>query len=175
MGTDIYLYAEQFRDGRWEPVGELENCDTRHYEFFAILANVRNPIRSTEAYDSITRNRGFPDDLSEEAKSDSLLMGGHDPGWATFREILEFDWNGKTIARTAVVDPSISHAFANGRFDRNELTSPYGLAGRGPGQRVTWTESYREAVGDELLKRLFKALYQIGTPENVRVIFSFDT
>jgi hypothetical protein len=175
MGTDIYLYAERHTDDRWECVGELEEFENRHYEFFAILANVKNPIRSTTPYDFITSNRGFPDDLSQQTKSDLLLMAGHDPGWVLLRELLDFDWDGKTMLRTAVVDPRISHAFVNGKFERERIVGAYGLGNAGPGLRVSWAETYREAVGSKWLQPLFDFLATIGPPDAVRLVFSFDS
>lgn len=175
MGTDIYLFAERQTAGRWDCVGELDDCETRHYEFFAILANVKNPIRSTIPYESITSSRGFPADLSEATKRNALLMTGHDPGWAMFRELLDFDWDGKTMLRTAVIDPSITHAFVNGKFERAKLTTVYGLGNAGRGTRVSWTDTYREAVGIQFIEGLFAALYKIGPPDHVRLVFSFDS
>ena len=188
MGTDIYLCAECPRGERWESVGELDDYEDRNYEFFAILANVSNPIRSTIPYESISAGRGFPHDLSEETKRNSLLMSGHDPGWAMFRELLTFDWDGKKMRRTAIVDPSIAHAFVNERFDRFQLAAPirppndgrqillpYCLANDGTGTRVYWTDTYRDAVGSEFLDRLFDVLHRIGPPDDVRIVFSFDS
>jgi hypothetical protein len=126
MGTDIYLHAERKCEGGWEYCGELEDLEVRHYEFFAVLASVCNLIRSTEPFEYITHSRGFPTDMSDESRKDSLLFCGHDPGWATLRELLEFDWDGKTILRTAVVDHSIVPLFGDGkqRFPKDRLTSP---------------------------------------------------
>src|SRR5262249_46499059 len=92
MGTDIYLHAEKRSDGVWHHCGELTDLEGRNYQFFAILANVMNPIRSTVPFDYIVQPRGFPDDMSEELRHDGLLRSGHDPGWVTLRELLDFDW-----------------------------------------------------------------------------------
>src|SRR3712207_577764 len=87
LGTDIYLHAERREEGRWQNCGELEELEVRHYEFFAILANVWNPIRSTKPFEYITSHRGLPTDLSSELSRDGLLCSGHSPGWATLREL----------------------------------------------------------------------------------------
>ena len=47
MGTDIYLHAERRSGDAWQYCGELDDLEVRNYPFFAILANVRNPIGST--------------------------------------------------------------------------------------------------------------------------------
>jgi hypothetical protein len=126
--------------------------------------------------------------LDEATKNNSLLIAGHDPGWAMFRELLCFDWDGKTMRRTAIVDSSIAHAFVDERFDRAQIPAPYGfaiegrqvrfpfgLANEGRGTRVYWTETYRDAVGREFLDRLFDVLHRFGPPDDVRIVFSFDS
>src|SRR5258708_3149017 len=115
MGTDINLHAEQRNGTAWRYCGGLEDLEDRNYDFYAILANVRNPNRSTEPFDYIIQPRGFPDDMSEELRKDSLLFYGHDPGWVTLRELLDFDWEGKTIPRSAVVNRSLAHLFGDGK------------------------------------------------------------
>jgi hypothetical protein len=176
MGTDIYLHAERMVGIGWEYCGELEDMEIRNYEFFAILANVRNPIRSKQPYNFISLPRGFPGDMSQELRKDSLLLGGHDPGWITLRELLDFDWDGKTMLRSAIVDPAYAHLFGDGnqKFPK-EITGAYGLAHAGLGPRVTWIATYREAAGRGFLKGLLDKLKQFGRPDDVRIIFSFDS
>jgi len=108
-----------------------------------------------------------------ELRHNGLLFSGHDPGWVTLRELLDFDWNGKTILRTAVVDPASVHLFGDGK--QRFPTEVYGVAHDGPGPRVTWVDSYEEAVGAEFLRRLFDTLARFGPPEDVRIVFSFDS
>ena len=175
MGTDINLHAERLCNGLWVYAEALEEYELRHYEFFAILADVKNPIRSTEPFDSISSNRGFPEDISKESRDDLLLMSGHSPGWVMYRELLDFDWDSKTILRTAVVTNNLVPYFRDGKFYRHEIKEAYGLANSGPGPRVTWTETYRESVGKNYLNELFCKLDQIGQPDSVRLLFSFDT
>jgi hypothetical protein len=173
MGTDIYLHAEKRSDGVWRHCGELTDLEDRNYQFFAILANVMNPIRTTVPFDCIVRPRGFPGDMSEELRHDGLLRFGHDPGWVTLRELLDFDWEGKTILRTAVVDPAVVHLFGDGKQQLPK--GVYAIAHDGPGQRVTWVDTYKEAAGAEFLKKLFDTLARFGPPDDVRIVFSFDS
>ena len=177
MGTDIYIHAEQKIGNTWRYCGELDDLEVRNYEFFAILANVRNPIRSTKPFDCIVQQRGFPDDMSEELRNDSLLFCGHDPGWVTLRELLDFDWEGKTILRSAVVNPELAHFFGDGKqkFPKDRMTGFYGLANAGPGPRVTWVDTYKDAAGAAFLTNLFDTLECIGPPESVRIVFSFKS
>ena len=51
----------------------------------------------------------------------------------------------------------------------------YGVAHSGPGPRVTWVDTYKEAVGAEFLIKLFDALARFGPPEDVRIVFSFGS
>jgi hypothetical protein len=177
MGTDIYLHVERRHGSSWEYCGELDALEIRHYEFFAILANVKNPIRSTEPFEYIANPRGLPEDMSEDLKKDSLLPTGHDAGWITLRELLNFDWEGKTILRSAVVDPGLAPLFGDGnqRFPSDRITEVYGLANDGPGPRVAWVDSYKEAIGVQFWDDLVKTLIQLGPPDDVRIIFSFDS
>jgi hypothetical protein len=102
---------------------------------------------------------------------------GHDAGWITLSELLAFDWEGKTILRSAVVDPELAPLFGDGnqRFPRDRITKVYGLADGGPGPRVTWVDSYKEAVGVQFWDDLVKTLIQLGLPDDVRIVFSFDS
>ena len=177
MGTDIYIHAEKRSGTIWRYCGELKDLEDRNYEFFAILANVRNPIRSTEPFDYIIQARGFPEDMSEGLRKDTLLFCGHDPGWVTLRELLEFDWQGKTILRSAVVDHAIAHLFGDGKqkFPKDQITGVYGLAHSGRRPRVTWVDTYKEAVGAGFLTKLLETLARFGPPEDVRIVFSFDS
>jgi hypothetical protein len=170
VGTDINLHAEARSGGIWRYCGELNDFEDQNYEFFAIVANVKNPIRSTHPFDYIALPRGLPADMS-------LLFSGHDAGWVTLRELLDFDWDGKTMLRSAVVDPKIAPLFGDGnqRFPKDRITGPYGLADGGPGPRVTWLDTYKEAVGAKFLTGLFEALGRFGRPEDVRIVFSFDS
>lgn len=177
MGTDITLHAERRGKTRWEHCGQLEQFENRNYEFFAILANVRNPIRSTAPFDFITQNRGLPEDISEDVRKDGLLQCGNNPGWVTLRELLDFDWDGKTILRSAVVDPALAPLFGDGkqRFPKERINGPYWLADQGRGPRVTWIDTYREAVDGTFLDDLLRTLARFGAPEDVRLVFSFDS
>lgn len=173
MGTDIYLHAEKRSNGVWHHCGELEEFEIRNYQFFAILANVRNPIRSTVPFHFIVEPRGLPDDMSEVLQHEGLLRFGHDPGWVTLRELLDFDWQGKTILRRAVVDPEDVALFGDGKQKFPRGVS--GIANEGPGPCVTWVDTYEEAVGARYLKDLLDTLAQLGSPTDVRIVFSFDS
>jgi hypothetical protein len=178
MGTDIYLHVERRAGSGWQYCGELEELEDRNYAFFAILANVKNPIRSAGPFRSIAPQRGLPPDLAAETESAPFLCSGHDPGWVLARELHEFDWDGNTIVRSAIILPqTLVPLFGDGRqrFPADRIHEPYMLAAGGPGERVTWVDTYRDAVNDDFLQRLLQALAKFGAPDDVRLVFSFDS
>ncbi len=87
MGIDIEIFAERKQpDGRWDlfdpPVknGESYNhsgarfipdCfyDGRNFSLFAILANVRNGMRTEEPFNTIADLRGVPNDMSPAGRA----------------------------------------------------------------------------------------------------------
>ncbi len=71
MGTDIYFYVEKRENGQWIFVKDikLDYLNRRNYPFFAILANVRNPVYYEEGphyYEPISSPKGIPEDASSE-------------------------------------------------------------------------------------------------------------
>jgi hypothetical protein len=112
-------------------------------------------------------------DMSEELRNDGLLLSGHDPGWVTLQELLDFDWEGKTILRTGVVDAASVHPFGDGK--RKFPKGVYQVAHSAPGPKVTWVDTYKEAVGTDFLVKLLDTLGRFGSPEAVRIVFSFDS
>jgi hypothetical protein len=174
VGTDINLHAERRGENGWEYVRELNEFEIRNYGFFAILANVRNLVRATEPFDFIMEPRGFPEDMSHELRADSHLTVGHDAGWVSLRELSEFDWDGRRITRTGVVEPWLADCFGDGGqpFPKGRV---FGVSQSGPGTRVTWVESYRESAGEKFLDDLLQALFRLGQPDEVRIVFSFDS
>jgi hypothetical protein len=179
MGTDIYLHVERRVPTGWEYQGELEELEQRNYEFFAVLANVRNPIRSRERFQVIAPGRGFPPDLAPETlQRAGLLFSGHDPGWVMLRELLDFAWDEHSLVRSAIIMPAqLAPLFGDGkqRFPKDQIKGAYALANAGPGSRVTWIDSYRDAVGETYLEQLLDKLAAFGPPDGVRLLFSFDS
>lgn len=74
----------------------------RDYDLFAVLGNVRNGsgfagCDTGDGFDSISDNRGVPDDISDEARE--ALSDEHSATWVTLAEILAFDWDRSTKHR----------------------------------------------------------------------------
>lgn len=176
MGCDIHSFAERKRNGKWEKVGEHfslgewekeyykkekgENpFDWRSYSMFAFLANVRN----YDHCEPISEPKGIPNDVCDEIKSEyeDWESDAHSSSYLTLKELLEFDydkvfWN-RRISRTTYNENGGS--FTNGAA----------LAEEGEGTVL----SYRENLGEFFFIHL-KELEELGSPDEVRIVFWFD-
>jgi hypothetical protein len=115
MGTDIHFYVEKFDRHKWQSADTWKTeCegetypyitvaepfyDSRNYDLFAILADVRNGhgfagVKTGGGFNPISEPRGLPDDVSDQVAKAS--EGNHTPSWLTLREILDFDWTQRT-------------------------------------------------------------------------------
>jgi hypothetical protein len=201
MGTDIHVYAEVRRAGRWELAEAQEENHQRLDEFseegpewkpkelysvrnrplFAILANVCNPMWAVTPFEYISAPRGLPQDLSEQ------LLGWHASwdgyavaeSWLSLEELDAFDWHGKQIVRRGMVDPAAAHLFPPGRRGFPLAEWPKGLPiavsnQSRNGAEVRWIETYAEAAGDEFMIEALEKLHSYGRPQDVRIVFWFD-
>lgn len=120
MGTDIHMFAERkigYGEKKWASMPVPEKFTERNYRFFAALANVRNGfgfagVTTHSPIVPITDNRGFPEDISSfgdkwssfynsvdcDEHEENLIEqhgfdspGDHSAGYATLKEIKEFD------------------------------------------------------------------------------------
>jgi len=120
MGCDIHIRCEVKRNNKWElntkdifpnpwyefslndpdwssPNDEFTDTpeSTRLYDWFAILANIRN----NEGFNVISEPRGIPKDISKECKvwldkkSDFL----HSHSYLRLKDFDEFNWNNLTM------------------------------------------------------------------------------
>lgn len=130
MGCDIHLYAEKRVDGAWQSADAWEPneyydpedpdseekplaipyrkrfYDSRNYDLFAMLANVRNGYRfagcdTGDGFVPICEPKGLPDDVSPQVKADSDRWGsdGHSHSWLTVAELMAYDWTQTTKHR----------------------------------------------------------------------------
>lgn len=207
MGTDIQLYAEAKRDGVWHFLGEMEEnpeyfpeanrgapqrptalYDSRHYNLFAILANVRNPPKRSlegramgDAFEPISLPRGLPPDLSPELASYYESLGDDPPqpsSWLLLSEILRVDWHGRGLSREAMVDARAAHLFTDPTAPFPSVRWPAGVqqgyaAWMQGGVLVRWRETYAQAVGEDVLQ-MFRGLKRHGKPSRVRLVFWFS-
>ncbi|GAB4480002.1 MAG: hypothetical protein Kow00124_26230 [Anaerolineae bacterium] len=144
MGTDIHLFAEYRREGRWVAVGrwhrvtwgQVEGFDLddeplygdRNYRLFAMLADVRNGygfagVDTGEPLTPIAPPRGLPPDVSPEVASQAAIWDadGHSHSWLTLAELLAYDWTQVATLR-GIVDAGTYLEWAN--YGRRRGESP---------------------------------------------------
>ena len=134
MGCDIHLVVEHKRDGKWQYVFDSESFyHERHYEVFAILANIRN----SHGLKPISAPRGYPEDIdSELIKNDPLnedfyrkiqleeatiWLGDHSHSWLLLSELLAYPWDALSpVPITAYIDlPTYE------KWDHKSIPYPY--------------------------------------------------
>ena len=189
-------YSEEENDP-WPPLIPVEAFDmVRNYELFAILANVRNGIRTAGGvhFECISLPRGLPEDLSLELRKFTNLLedGNHSHTWMLLEEILTFSWKEKSVLREAMVDSRVAHLFG---YEQNssskqkwqspdqpragfpfrewpeEIRISYATYLR-DGVTVQWLETYEEIAGDFF--ELLEPLSALGDPADTRLVFWFD-
>ncbi len=149
MGTDIHLFAEYRREGRWAAAGRwhrvtwgdvegvtLDDEDaldvSRNYWLFAMLANVRNGygfagVDTGDPLNPIDLPRGLPADVSPEVAAQAALWDadGHSHSWLTLAELLAYDWT-QVCTRRGIVNAETYVEWA--RYARGRGESPQSWA-----------------------------------------------
>jgi hypothetical protein len=80
----------------------------RHYDIFAILANVRNGrgfagVPTSDGLPYISNGRGKPDDMTDKTKEWFSLHGGdHSDTWVSLTEVMKYDWT-YPVRKTGIV------------------------------------------------------------------------
>lgn len=200
MGTDIHIEI-QWREkagSPWKtatpPKGRFGQCwfSPRRYDAFAILADVRNGfgfagVVTGSGFRPISTPKGLPEDWIDSPPGD------HSYSWLSLAEILDYDYK-QTTKRFGIVS---SDEF----LEWQERGKPSSWSGgvSGPGieninnmqmadriatktltgrefTKVCWTVSYEEAMGDYLdFFRCLPILLEVYEPENIRIVFGFDS
>ena len=134
MGCDIHTNVEVRQpDGSWKSHQEWsqedsymspkdELMDSRNYDLFAILADVRNGrgfagIVTGQGFVPMATPRGVPDDASPEYKAwvEQWDGDGHSHSYFTVAEIMAYDWT-QTSKKTGCVSlQEWSHYKVNGK------------------------------------------------------------
>jgi hypothetical protein len=205
MGTDISYHAERRTARGWEVCigGELNEfgqayplrfyCgEERNYALFAILAGVRRLTNG--GFEPIVPPRGFPADSplvgSQAAAPESF--DSHNRTWLTLAELLRFPWRDKRLACNAYVDAANFLRYqASGRPENayarlppewrlvtnremERLAREEAARTDKIGTLITFGIPYAEFAGPFLTETLPR-LSQQGTPEDVRLIVSFNS
>jgi len=220
MGTDIHLYVEVRRDGKWESADtwtpdeysfnemwvDWKNkfYNTPNYVLFGVLAGVRG----REDPKPISEPKGLPDDMSEPLAKYAREHFEHTGSWLTLRELMEYDWtqnvtNQGYVALPAYVDWKVSGYrdsptesciayFGGMRHDvtmevadaivesikalpnwKDKQTAIEGVDKSGM-VSAFWTRPlYREC--SEFLAECLPRLWRLGSPDDVRIVFWFDS
>ena len=109
MGTDINgVFQSKDKDGQWHDIASNYK-ENRHYQLFAVLANVRNGygfagVRTGEPVAIISKPRGFPKDFPMDDESHSQWMGDHSHSWLTGQEMLAWFETAPMVLKTGVLD-----------------------------------------------------------------------
>ena len=176
-------------------LGTPDIYHARNYNFFAILANVRNNGQITP----ISGERGLPINVSPEAKAAYEEWGAdaHSPSHVTYSELLTYSWDDPLKVK-CYVDESEYVLIRNGRstgqpykpkkysgyagsgIERTEAEMDDIIAGRKPREsaryivKTSFDHPVRDAVGSEFLAKIFYDLATYGNPDDVRLVFWFD-
>lgn len=182
MGCDIHIYAEVKRDGKWQRA-EVAVPDERNYWTFSLMADVRNGYGfagspTGKAVTPIAQPRGLPEDC---ATSDSdgdidydepgyVWLGDHSHSWLTLRELQSVDLDAP-ITQCGVISKEQKTALEAGKLPDGwcAMKSPM----TEDDVHATWQRPTREAAW--LLPKIIEALQPLGEPDEVRVVFGFDS
>lgn len=204
----VHDWMEKYRDGfydeeRTEPKTDWKRAFEdplyigRHYDLFAILADVRNGRgfagdETGGGFVPIAQPRGLPTDATLVARTESDRWGvdGHSHSHLTVAEMLAYDW-GQTTSHWGWVN-----AEEYGEFKSEGKPSGWCGGVGGGGTRhltneqmeeriksgrtdscytlVEWTETYGESVRGFLDTTLPALASLTVDPSNVRLVFWFD-
>jgi hypothetical protein len=187
MTTELFMFAEEKIDGKWTaadyaasgnqefPGGSVSFVPVfTNYDLFAILANVGNPpwhmrIFRGAGFRPIANPRGLPRDVSEEVGSVAKsIKRGNCHSYLTLEELLKHNWE-QTATKVAYVPPEDFEALQQGRGKpRCNSEKPENRDWK----LARWNLKHREAAG-QLLYHILPRLREIGSPEEVRVVFWF--
>lgn len=170
--------------------GQARGYHRRNYNMFAQLAGVRNGvgfagIKTGEGFVPISAPRGFPDGFTPP-EGDGEWLGDHSFSWLTLAELLAYDGEQRTV-NEGVIDKAVwekwdrkgSPPFYSGDVwggGTQIVSDDVAREGSKPFThvRVRWGVTYREA-GGIFWSHFVPALQKLGAPENVRIIFGFDS
>jgi len=192
-------------DGYFHVPYEKQFYNGRNYDLFAILANVRNGVgfagvKTGAGFNPISEPKGLPADVSTEVKQCSENWGadGHSHSWHTVSDLWAFDWtqttinqgwiNGETFQRwqwnideppvtycggvsgpsvkLVTVDEMKALVAACPKGDLSSLGDTYCLA--------SWGIMYC-AAAPYFWSNTIPRLLRLGKPEDVRIVFFFDS
>ena len=193
MGTDIHGVFQRLRNARWENVESAWKQD-RHYQLFAVLADVRNGygfagLRTGEPVKPIAMPRGLPMDFTmhydahPSANKDPVRMGDHSHSWLTGAEMLAWAEQAPTVIKTGIISaddykkwdktspPESYYGGVFGSSRRIVLPSAADREEPHTDVQIEWESPLREELAyffDEVARLV--ALYG-----DIRLVFGFDS
>lgn len=198
MGTDIHGVFQRYDGSRWLDI-QTEYGFDRHYQLFAVLADVRNGFGfaghiTGQKVEPISAPRGYPKDfdVDNDRHPTSLpsdegfsWMGEHSFSWLTAEEMMEWYSKAGEVYKVGVLDRRIYESWDKVSIPSEFLTGISGYDVRLIGD----TEEFKAAVPDWThIKCIWKAslkeelAYFFNEVERlrqlhgqVRFVFGFDS
>lgn len=174
----------------------------RNYDLFSILANVRNGrgfagVPTGLGFKPIDMPRGLPNDTTLEVKQESEDWGidGHSHSWLSLKELTDYDYEQTTIHFGVVHENTYRQFKETGKPPESYSGDVWGSAivklspaemdliisgkmqredGKEYYTTIQWPETYRQSVGEAWFNTLAE-LAKLGKPEDVRLVFWFDS
>ncbi len=181
MGCDIHPYAEVLIGGKWK-AARIKLPNDRNYWALGKLANVRNGSGFAgadmgDAVRPIAEPRGLPPDTTisdtppsvEYDDAAYVWLGDHSHSWVMLSELLAVDLDAKVTQR-GMVSAEEAEKF---RETGTPPKSYCGWTNRKDYVQIQWQEPLRESAW--LLQKIIEALLPLGKPEDVRLVFGFDS
>lgn len=174
--------------------------DGRNYNLFAVLAGVRNYFGIAPIADQ----RGVPDDACSEYKAHTGYYGtdGHSHSWLTLAELLAYDWT-QVFTHTAQITWRGFVEWTRWRRQNGEAPEAFAMGISSATEHIDMTEAdnrLSEMANPELASEVYpntlvniqwempyhKAcatfwseaiprLLRLGKPDDVRILFFFDS
>lgn len=154
MGCNIHIKVEIKKTNKWYQESCLNPFDYRSYGLYGFLANVRN----YSEVPFIQESRGIPQDSPSYGKDlDYESLGEHNFGYIILKELLDFDYD-KTFQdmRTSETVGNLTNGAARSKI-------------------VGVTITFKEFLGEHYFNQLKILKRSIDNPEDLRIIFGFDS
>ncbi len=189
MGCDIHVLIERRVNDKWERVPHRvpwreqydgadpstlllpDAFDNRNYDLFGVLAGVRNGTWG-EPNPPIAQPRGWPEDsawpFNVDGDKASPWVGDHSHSWVTLRELEDYPWDARARKRGWVTHEQAA------KFRADGIPPSCYAAGGNHGEYIEWTETRLSAVRD-WPTIVLPILRTLGSPDDVRLVFGFDS
>jgi hypothetical protein len=148
------MHVETRREARWELWPGKLWCPESNRNAMAVFTGYGDPPPLMKPVAAFLPLRGIPPDASFQVLESQRREPCPYASWLLLSELLDFDWHGRRV--THLYDPAKS-------IPPGYLTPPK--------PDGTWTETYAEFVGPEVMEFLLPQLESLSEPGDVRVNF----